>query len=344
MSALRAMTIGATRVLGSPLMLVWLWIVSLVIAAPAAWIVADAIEKGIGSSNVHTRLRDGFDVGWHTRFQEDAAGLAATFTPTHAGIGAMLDNLESWLTGGLFRGPLAVTVIGIAYSLIWLLMLGGVIDRFADRETRAGVRRFFGNGGRFFFRLLRLGLLAAILYAAVYFLLYRIVTRVERSTRDVTVEGTLFFYALLVALGAALLLTFIHACFGFAKVATVVENRRSMVLAAVRGFVFVVTNPLKAAGLYYGFLLVSGVALASYAMLAPGIGQQTGKTVLLAFVVSQVYLVVKMYLRLSLLAGQVVLYDACGVPQGTPAVSEPGSALPSPGGEQSFEHGSIAGP
>jgi len=318
MSALRAMAIGVMRALGSPLMLVWLWFVTLAVAAPAAWVVAGAIEEGIGSSRVYTELRDGFDVEWHTRFQDDARGLAATFTPTHAGIGAMLDNLDSWLSGGLFRGSLTVTLVGVAYSLIWLLMLGGVIDRFADRETRAGVRRFFGSGGRFFFRFVRLGLLAATLYGAVYFVLYRIVIRIERSTRDVTVESTLFFYALLVAACAALLLTFIHACFGFAKVATVVENRRSMVLAAVRGLIFVVTNPLRAAGLYYGFLLVSGAVLGLYALLAPGIGQQTGKAMLLAFVVGQVYLVAKMYLRLSLLAGQAALYQACGVSEEGP--------------------------
>jgi hypothetical protein len=312
--------------MGSPLMLFWLWAVGLVVAAPAAWIVAGAIEEGIGSSMVHTELRDGFDVAWHGKFLEKAQGLASTFTPTQAGIGAMLDNLEAWLTGGLFRGPLAVTGVGVAYSLIWLSMLGGVVDRFSDRESRPGFRRFFGNGGRFFFRFFRLGLLAVILYAAVYFAAYRIADAVQRSSRDVTVEGTLFFYALLVALGTALLLTFIHACFGFAKVATVMENRRSMVLAAVRGIVFVVTHPVKAAGLYCGFLLVSGVALALYAMLAPGVAQSTEKAVLLAFIVSQAYLVVKMYLRLSLLAGQVALYDAHGVSRPVMAESEPPAA------------------
>jgi hypothetical protein len=320
------MATGLRRALASPVMLLWLWLVNVAVAAPAAWVVAGAIEDGIGASRVHEGLRDGFDMAWYTRFEQQAEGLAATFSPTHAGVGAVLDNLETWVGGGSSPGPPAVLAAGAAYALLWLLMLGGVIDRFADREERPSVRRFFESGRKLFFRFVRLALLSGGLYACVYWLMFRTLKWIARKTEDVTVEATILYYGLLVFAGTALLLTVIHACFGFAKVATVVDGRRSMLLAAVRGFVFVFTHPAKAAGLYYGFLLLSGLLLGLYAVLAPGIGQSTWKAVAWAFVWGQAFLILKMYVRLSLLAGQTALYQRFGVAQET-APSPPAAAV-----------------
>jgi hypothetical protein len=117
-------------------------------------------------------------------------------------------------------------------------------------------------------------------------------------------------YGLLTGLAGALLLTLIHACFGFAKVAAVVDDRRSMLLAAVRGVVFFFKHPLQTAGLYYGFLLISGLLLAGYALVAPGPEQTDWRSVGWALVWGQLFLILKMYVRLSLLAGQTALYQA----------------------------------
>jgi len=310
MTAWRAMASGARRALGSPVMLVWLWLVTLLVTLPAGWIVGRALEQGIGTSLAHETLREGFDMTWYGEFDDEARGMATTFTPTHAGAGAFFDNLESWVDGGLFRQVSTVAVPVAIYALLWLLMLGGVIDRFADRETRPGIRRFFASGGRLFFRLFRLALLSAVPYGVVYWLVLRSTKWLERSTEDVTVESAVLFYTVLVALAAALLLTAIHACFGFAKVATVVDERRSMVFAALRGIAFVVTHPVKTIGLYGGFLLLSASMLGVYALLAPGIAQQSWKSVAWATAWGQLFLLGKMYVRLSLLAGQVTLYQS----------------------------------
>ena len=48
--------------------------------------------------------------------------------------------------------------------LLWLFLSGGLLDRYA-RRRRGGARGFFGACGVFFFRFLRLGLLAGLAYA-----------------------------------------------------------------------------------------------------------------------------------------------------------------------------------
>jgi hypothetical protein len=216
------------------------------------------------------------------------------------------------LTGNLVTRSLGLTVVGGLYALLWLLMLGGAIDRFADRDARPGFRRFFGAGGRFFFRFVRLAVLSCALYFAVYRVSRQLFAWMDEATRDVTVEGTIFYYSLLIWGFTAVLLTLIHACFGFAKVATVVDDRRSMLLAAVRGFVFVVRHPARTLGLYYGFLLVTGFVIIGSVLLAPGVGQQTYEAVLWAFAGGQIFLLLRLFVRLSLLGGQTALYQADG--------------------------------
>jgi hypothetical protein len=312
MTATRAMAAGARRALGSPAILLWLWLVSLVVAAPAAWIVATSLEQEIGTSRAHETLLEGFDMEWYDSWPTREPRLVSTFTPTHAGAGAFYENLERLLTGRpVFRSPGVVALAG-AYALVWLSMLGGVIDRYADRDGRPGIRRFFGAGGRFFFRFARLAALSGLLYLGVYWMARRLLAWMEAATLDVTVEGTIFYYSLLVWALVAVLLTLVHACFGFAKVATVVDDRRSMLLAAGRGLVFVAGHPAKTLGLYYGYLLVTGFLLVVYALVAPGIGQQTWRAVIWAFAGGQLFLLLRLLVRLSLLGGQTALYQAHG--------------------------------
>ena len=86
------------------------------------------------------------------------------------------------------------------------------------------------------------------------------------------------------------------------------EGRRSMLLAALRGVGFVIANPGRTLGLYYGVALVGALALAVYSLLAPGVGQSSWVGVLFAFVVGQLFLIVKLILRLALLGGETALY------------------------------------
>jgi hypothetical protein len=327
MSALRAMAVGARRALGSPFILLWLWVLNIAVAAPVAWVVVASLEDGIGASRAYVTLSESFDMEWYRTYRDEARGIASTFTPTHTGAGALYENLERMVTGDLMTRSLGLTVIGGVYALLWLLMLGGAIDRFADRVTRSGFRRFFGAGGRFFFRFVRLAVLSGALYFAIYWVSRHVLDWMEAATRDVNVEGTIFYYSLLIWGFTAVLLTLIHACFGFAKVATVVDDRRSMLLAAMRGFVFVVRHPARTLGLYYGFLLVTGFVLAGYVLLAPGVGQQNYEALLWAFAGSQIFLLLRLFVRLSLLGGQTALYQAYALP---PAEPQGLSTLPEP--------------
>lgn len=310
MSIIAAALRGLLTALGSPRILIGLWLVNLLFALPFAWMIGESIEQSVGGSLVHQNLRTGFDTDWYGEYSDEAGGIETTFKPTLTGGGAIFHNLEAWLSGKLFTEYPALVGAGIVYALLWAFLMGGLLDRYARPAEKAVRARFAQAGGLYFFRFVRLALISAVLYYLVFRLHGWMFEWLESAMRDVTRERTVLWASLGVYLLTAFLLTLVHMSFAYAKIATVVENRKVMLLAALRGVGFVFSFPGKAFGLYYGLIAVSGVTLVIYTLIAPGAGQSNLFTIVFAFLIGQIYLVAKLVVRLTLYAGQTHLFKA----------------------------------
>ena len=309
MSIVKAFVKGLLKATGSPALLLWLWVINVAVALPAAAVMAGAIETSVGGSLVADNLRTGFDMGWYGEFKAQAKGLETTLRPSIIGAGAIYDNLEAWLTGEIFTGFRGLVGMGAVYAAVWALLLGGVLDRLSSGEGLLRLGPFFTAGGRFFFRFVRLAVIAGVFYYGVYRFAHWLLERIADWTRDVTVERTVLLDALAGFAVIALLLVFVNMAFDYAKIATFREDRKSMLLAALAGFRFVLRSPVKTFGLYLLLAAVGAVLVAVYAGVAPGAGQSTPLTIGLAFAVGQVYLLARLALRLAFYGGQMTLYD-----------------------------------
>ena len=122
------------------------------------------IEAQLGDSLVaETLARRKLD--WWQEFSAQASGLGTTFVPSIVGFGAVLNNLS----GILDNVPMATTIAGAtgAWLVLWSFLSGGVLDRYArQRPTRA--HGFFAACGTHFWRFLRLGLIAWIVYWVLF--------------------------------------------------------------------------------------------------------------------------------------------------------------------------------
>lgn len=326
MSIRKAMSAGFSRATSSRGLVLWLWLVNFAVALPVAWVMAASLSGSIGASLVQEKLRSGFDMGWFGEFEAAAKGVETTFTPTVLGAGAFYNNLEAWLSGDIFRGFPGLVGLGILYGILWALLLGGVLHRFAGNEGRFALSHFFATGGKYFFRFVRLTVLSGIFYYLVYRFYGWLFPAIEDATRDVTVERTVFLFTLAGAALIVFLLSLVNMVFDYAKIATVLESRRSMVLAALRGLGFVLSHPGKTLGLYYGLGLIGVVLLGLYAFMAPGAGQSTPVGIAFAFLVGQIYLAIKLLLRLSFYGGEMALFEALTRPAA--AAAQPAAASP----------------
>lgn len=311
--ALRSIAAGLGRTIRAPRLLLCLWLVNVLAALPAALVMSSILEDSIGPSLFHETLAKGFDGDWYAEFSAENEGLAQTFGPQVLGAGAVYENLEGWWSGRMFTDfPLALVALGVAYAAVWALLLGGVLDALSRSGLGAGGRSrglagFLAAGARTFGRFLVLAAAAGVVYYLIYLLARKLFGWLEESTREITVERAVLLRVLVVAAVAVALLHLVRMILDYAKIAVFADDV-SVPRALGRGLAFVASRPLPAVAVYGGFGVVAVALIAVYAWLAPGAGQATAVTVILALIGSQLYLAARLAVRLSLLAAELHLY------------------------------------
>jgi hypothetical protein len=298
---------GMRRVAGAPAVLGGALLLTLLVALPPAVVMRGLLADSLGQSLAADAAAAGVNAEWWQEFGSSATGLGSAFRPRIIGFGAVLDNLSRVLDNEHL--PAAVGVVASGYLLFWLFLVGGILDRYArNRPTRAAA--FFSSCGVFFFRFLRLGIIALALYALLFGPVHGWLfgTVYPWATRDLTVERQAFAVRAGLYLVFGVLLAACNVLFDYAKVRAVVEDRRSMVGALLAAWRFLRRNPLHAAGLYLlnGLLFVAVIAV--YAVVAPGAGT-AGWSLWLGLLVTEVYLLARLAVKLQFLASQTSLFQ-----------------------------------
>ena len=298
---------GFRRVLHAPAVPASVFAMTFLAALPLALALRGMIEGHLGRSMVAGTVADAVDYGWWQEFSSSASGLGATFSPVIIGFAATLDNVSSLLEAQPESFPVAAALAG--YLLVWTFLSGGIFDRYArQRPTRA--HGFFAASGVFFWRFLRL----AIVVGAAYWFLFSYVhvwlfdDLYTRLTRDLTVERVAFLWrvVLYASFGAALVA--VNVVCDYARIRTVVEDRRSVVGALRAALAFVGRCPGRVFGLYALNAVVFLLLLAVWALAAPGAGEM-GLSMWLGFAGTQLYLLARLLLKLQFMASQTALFQ-----------------------------------
>lgn len=311
MNIARCFVEGFHRVRRAPALLGWVFLASLVVSLPLTAAMREILHSSFGTSLVQENMRRGFDVDWYGEFGRTAAGLASTFGPSVVGALPVVGNLERTLDGQLFAVDRTILAAAVTFLLAWAFLAGGILLRLARPEEGRTRGSFFSACGVYFFRFVRLLVVAMVIYGAVFRWVSTPLHRwVERGMRDVTVEFTAMTWTFGVYAVVGLLLVIAGVSFDYAKIAMVLEERRSALLAFVRGLRFFLAHPGRTLSLY-GMLLIVGLLLMSlYALVAPGAGQTGHASLILTFLVSQCYVLARIFLKLWFLASQALLFRA----------------------------------
>src|SRR5688572_5833045 len=186
---------GLDRVRRAPALVAGVFLLTVVTALPLAVAMRGAIAAHLGRSLAAGAAADGVNYDWWQEFMSQASGLDAAFTPAVIGFAATLDSLSSVADARGAAMPVAAALA--LYLLGWLFLTGGILDRLArQRPTRA--YGFFAACGVFFWRFLRLGVIAGALYWALFTYLHRwlLDDAYERLILDVSAERVAFFWRL----------------------------------------------------------------------------------------------------------------------------------------------------
>jgi hypothetical protein len=299
---------GLRRVWRAPAILCGVWAVTAIVAVRPAAALYRAIVGDLGSSIAASTAAGGVNWAWWQEFTARQPAFAETFRPSIIGFAPVLSNLSAFLSGGMPGALIAST--GAAYVLMWMFLLGGILDRYA-RGRRTGAHGFFAASGVFFFRFVRLAALAAVAWALVFGVLHDWLFDdfYPWATREVTVERTAFaLYAALIVF-FAVVVGVVMVVFDYAKVRAVVEDRRSMIGTLLAGARFVRRQPAAVAGVFLLNVFLFILALGAYALLARGAGGGDGLSVLIGFLVAQAYILGRLFVKLSFYASAVALFQ-----------------------------------
>jgi hypothetical protein len=305
---LHAFRDGVARVNRAPWILVSVWAVTVLAALPFTVVMRGLLAGHLGDSLAAETAASGVNYDWMEEFRGQATGLAATFTTTVIGAGAVADNLSA-LADNQPRPP-AIVAAGLLYVAAWLFLSGGIIDRFArDRALRPS--RFLWASSVWFVRFMRLAALSTLAYALLFGALHPWLfdDLFASWTSNTDSEPTVFAVrmASYAAFGAAV--AAVNIVFDYAKVRAVVEDRRSMLGALAGSLRFIAGNARSALGLYLvNAALLAGV-IAVYALIAPGAGS-IGWSMWAAFAVSQLYVLGRLWLKLLFWASETALFQS----------------------------------
>jgi hypothetical protein len=312
---------GIGRVTRAPVVLVGMWALTLLVSLPLTITLRGMIDQHLGSSLAAESAAEGVNYEWWQEFSAQTSGLGDTFKPTIIGFGAVLDNLSALVDNE--RRPVTLLGAAAAYVALWIFFAGGIIDRYArNRPVRA--HGFFSACGVFFFRFVRLGAVMAVVYGFLFGCVHPWLFRdlYPRLIRDVTVERTAFLVRIALYLVFGLVVAGCNLIFDYTKVRAVVEDRRSMLGAIVAALRFVWRNRAAVLALYAANAVLFALALAAYAVAAPGAGR-AGLAAWIGFGIGQAYVLARLWVRLTFWAGEVSLFQGRLAHAGYAAARQP---------------------
>jgi len=299
---------GLRRVWRAPTLMVGVYLITLIVAAPLTLTLHDAIASHLGESVSAEEMVTGVHWDWWEEFRAQSDELGSTFIPSVIGFAAVLSNLASIFDAVPL--PSALVAVIVLYLAFWSFLIGGILDRLA-RQRRVTNAAFFSACGTYFFRFCRLAGMAGFVYWAIFSVLHGWLFEdlYEAVTRNLTVERTTFLIRLTLygVFGGVLALA--NLVFDYAKIRAVVEDRHSMIGALLGALRFVRRHPKATFGLYLlnGMLVV--LVLVGYALTAP-LTEINTPSIWTPLLIGQAYVVARLFTKLTFYASQTAYFQS----------------------------------
>ncbi len=299
---------GLRRVWRAPTLMVGVYLITLIVAAPLTLTLHDAIASHLGESVSAEEMVTGVHWDWWEEFRAQSDELGSTFIPSIIGFAAVLNNLA-----GIFdAAPLPSTLVAVivVYLTFWSFLIGGILDRLA-RQRRVTNGAFFFACGTYLFRFCRLAVMAGVTYWTIFSVLHGWLFEdlYGAITRNLTVERTAFMIRLTLYGLFGGVLVFTNLVFDYAKIRAVVEDRRSMIGALLGALRFVRRHPKATVGLYLlnGMLVV--LVLVGYALTVPGTEIDTAP-IWAPLLIGQAYVIARLFTKLTFYASQTAYFQS----------------------------------
>jgi hypothetical protein len=285
MTVLHAFSEGIRKTLGSPRLLLTLYLFNLLLAFPAAYSFKVMLGAEFGSSLSPEQLLSGFDFTVFSDFMNHHGNA----------LRAVLWQVVPLVLLGLLIGP---------------FLTGGTLAALRDHGSGFSVRTFFRDGSLFYSRMFRLSFIFSFLVAVLLTAGSIVISGVVSAVDDGAMSEVPPIMSALGGIGIlSLLIALVILASEYARISVVAGNSRRMIRAAIGSFGFVMENFPAVLALQVLFLLLFALATGAYWVIEGALPMGSGPTIVLVFVLQQVFVLWRILCRTATLGSEYLLHE-----------------------------------
>ncbi|MCX6142184.1 MAG: hypothetical protein NTZ35_03095 [Ignavibacteriales bacterium] len=284
MNILQAFSAGFRRAMSEWKMILLLYVANFLVALPLVMAFRSSLASGFGQSMDSSNLMQGLDFS-----------VMLDFLNQHRdGIRAIMQQIY-WVL--------------LVYMLINTLLAGGVLTVVRNKKEKFSASAFFGGCGVYFLRFLRLFLIFGVLLVVVLSIAIGVLGGIGNSIADNASSELTEYWVRIVTLAVlSLLAMLIIMVADYAKIIVVAHDEHSMLKTAWRSAKLVSRYFFRTFGLQLLMVFVPIVLFVVYLWLDLSIGMTSGITILVMFILQQLFIVSKAWTKVFFFAGELSLY------------------------------------
>lgn len=265
---------------------VWalLYLLTLLLAVAVAYPLHTYLESKVGHSLMAGKMVEGFHYTFYSDFMN------------HYGDGIAPILNQSVLALGL-------------YALLWVFLTGGILALFIQQGNQSDRAFFLGESARFFWRILALTLIFAILHVLVLVFFIAIYLSVTKGLSPNNLESEAIIFAAFKYMAPVYLLSaaFVSMWQDYSKIILVEQDDKWALPSVFRAIRFIFKHFKKTSLLYLLNLLLLCLLFGLNYLITSAFEIRTFSTILLSFLLSQIFVISRLGLKLLNLGSATAL-------------------------------------
>jgi len=237
----------------------------------------------------------------------------------HSFLGSSIRTLDPmWIGEAVLKhhNTLAALAVGFAVgSLVYLalhvFLFGGIVGRLLDLEGPTTLAAFAGDCGRYFWRFVRLFLIALVFYVLTFGVIMKAVSALfAPAAKGAPTEWLPIILSNLHFLIALGLLSVVHMIVDYARIAVVADEERKVLKALRHALTFLRKRFFRAWAIYLLIAVATVAATVVFYVVLGRLGVPGVAPVVAALVWMQLYVLFRIWIRTLFVAAQGEFYRA----------------------------------
>jgi hypothetical protein len=322
-------------------MIFFAWFVNVVLAMVIALPTMKQLDGYLRGTVMDEKILERMDAAWVGAFRADMekSEYARSVDWTIFEYAPFFNHLDMQMNGTFVRtladliysfffrwelnlGPTSLLFfLSLLYICVNTFLAGGFIGVYA-KDYPSTFTEFLMDGAKYFGKFFRLALVALIVYYVFYAVIVDLINSgIQSWTENSASETVPYTYYMIRNVIVLFLISLLAMIFDYARIRMVVDDRTSSLAASVAGARFAVPKFTTTYGLYLLLTLIGIVLIALYAIIESVIPQTSYWPLVLLFVVQQLYMLFRFWLKANFYASQTVLYQGLAIQDHATSIS-----------------------